>query len=335
MALGSLFAIVVFSTTAIPNHLANGQGVNQKKYKYDIAFSFVAQDEPIVEALNSKIRERFTTFLYSKRQTELAGTDGVTIFSEVFGQASRLVVVFYRDSWGKTVWTRLEETAIKGRFLNDGADFLLLIPIEDNQSLPPWFPVQRIWLDYKRWGIDGAAGIIEQRAQEVGGTPREETAIDKARRIQHDSRLAEERKSFLNSVAGVNAAQQELEKLFSILEMSAAEIATEAQYNINTSRSNDGHQIEAMAGGIALLVSWVQRFSNTLAESELKITYWRGRPHRGRVDRPDRITEIIYEFDRDVSGVFVWSAKRSKKRQNSEQLIDDLLKKLMEYSKKQ
>jgi hypothetical protein len=34
-------------------------------------------------------------------------------FSKVFGEESRVVAILYREQWGQTKWTRIEETAIK------------------------------------------------------------------------------------------------------------------------------------------------------------------------------------------------------------------------------
>ena len=99
------------------------------EYKYDVAISFVKEDEALAEQLNNKLKETLTTFLYSERQKEIAGRDGEKAFNEVFFQQSRIVVVLYRDSWGKTPWTRMEETAIRNRAFDDGYDFTTFIPV--------------------------------------------------------------------------------------------------------------------------------------------------------------------------------------------------------------
>ena len=79
-----------------------------QSYDYDVAFSFLARDEPIANQLNDLVQERLKTFLYSKHQEEIAGTDGEKAFNEVFGDQARIVVVLYRSGWGKTAWTRIE-----------------------------------------------------------------------------------------------------------------------------------------------------------------------------------------------------------------------------------
>src|ERR1039458_4546278 len=93
-------------------------------YEYDVAFSFLAQDELLATNLNDLLQDRLNTFLYSKRQGELAGTDGEQTFNSVFGEKARVVVVLYRAGWGETPWTRIEETAIRNRAFEHGYDFV-------------------------------------------------------------------------------------------------------------------------------------------------------------------------------------------------------------------
>jgi hypothetical protein len=44
------------------------------QYKYEVAFSFLAQDEALATGLNDLLQDRLATFLYSERQKEIAGT---------------------------------------------------------------------------------------------------------------------------------------------------------------------------------------------------------------------------------------------------------------------
>src|SRR2546425_6100190 len=46
----------------------------------------------------------------------------------------RSAVVFYREGWGKKGWTGVEETAIKNRGLEQGWDFVLMIPLERSEE---------------------------------------------------------------------------------------------------------------------------------------------------------------------------------------------------------
>ena len=94
--------------------------MGESETKYDVAISFLHKDETLASAINARLSEQFNVFVYSKRQEELVGTNGLESFREAFLAESRLVVVLYREGWAKTPFTRVEEQAIKDRFLDDG-----------------------------------------------------------------------------------------------------------------------------------------------------------------------------------------------------------------------
>src|SRR5208337_180417 len=104
------------------------------------------QDEPIALDLYERLSPNFDVFVYSKKQEDLAGTDGTESFRKAFRQDSRLVVVLYRDGWGETPWTRIEEGAICDRFLKEGWSWLLFIMTDSRSTHPPWLPETRIRL---------------------------------------------------------------------------------------------------------------------------------------------------------------------------------------------
>ena len=71
-------------------------------FEYDIAFSFVKEDEGLATQLNDRLRDRYRTFLYSRVQELLVGTDGEKSFNAVFGKEARIVAVLLRPEWGHT-----------------------------------------------------------------------------------------------------------------------------------------------------------------------------------------------------------------------------------------
>jgi len=93
-------------------------------YEYEVAFSFLNEDEELAFRINDLIQDRVKTFIYSRQQEKIAGTDGEETFNQVFGSEARIVVVLYRENWGKTPWTRIEETAIRNRAYEKGYDFV-------------------------------------------------------------------------------------------------------------------------------------------------------------------------------------------------------------------
>src|SRR5437870_578606 len=100
-----------------------------RQYEYDVAFSFLKDDEPTAAYLADLLAERYKSFVYSKKQEEVVGTDGQETFNAVFGERARAVVVLYRDGWGATPWTRIEQTAIQNRAMREGWDFLLFVKL--------------------------------------------------------------------------------------------------------------------------------------------------------------------------------------------------------------
>jgi hypothetical protein len=118
-------------------------------FEYDVAFSFLATDEQIAFQLNDALKGSLKTFLYSEQQKQLAGTDGEVTFNSVFGQKSRSVVILYREQWGTTPWTRIEETSIRNRAFESGYDFALLVPLDKPPTKPKWFPQNRLWMALK------------------------------------------------------------------------------------------------------------------------------------------------------------------------------------------
>ena len=80
-------------------------------FKYDVAFSFLDQDEPLAREL-ADLLTPLTTFVYSEQQLAVAATDGVDTFSKVFRRDARIVVILYRA--GVSFPDRL---TVKGRLL--------------------------------------------------------------------------------------------------------------------------------------------------------------------------------------------------------------------------
>jgi hypothetical protein len=88
------------------------------QFTYDVAFSFLTEDEPTAVRLNDILKTRLNTFLYTERQKELAGTDGEITFKRVFEHDARTAVVLYRSGWGERRWTSVEQRGIRERAFN-------------------------------------------------------------------------------------------------------------------------------------------------------------------------------------------------------------------------
>src|ERR1700730_16435974 len=106
--------------------------------EFEVAISFRAENEPFALQLKAALDPPLKTFVYSKAQEQLVGSDGLDVFTEVFRDNSRLAVILYGSEYGETRWTRAEETAIKTRIFNgDGWPHVLLVRM-DRSPLRSW-----------------------------------------------------------------------------------------------------------------------------------------------------------------------------------------------------
>jgi hypothetical protein len=297
-------------------------------YKFDVAFSFLKEDEELVTKLNDLIQSRLSTFLYSKKQDEIVGTDGEKTFNQVFGSESRIVVVLYRQKWGTTPWTRIEETAIRNRAFETGYDFTIFIPLETPPILPPWLPKTRIWTDLDRLGVEGAVSIIEDRVKAAGGIPHEETVEEHAARLKKQIEQEKQRKKFLDSTEGVKSSREEFIRLTNqvdqIIEKLRSELGFDlvSRHDINTGAFQ---WLEIHDGKFCLCAEWLSQFTNTLSDSRLDITLLKGfprRPNRFLLEDPVKLQHLLFNFDLNQVQIPGWRNTSDSKFMTTQRMAE-------------
>ena len=280
-----------------------------KNFKYEVAFSFCKEDEHLASQINDLIQDRYSTFIYYEKQKELAGKDGEIEFKKVFRNESRVVVILYRSNWGNTPWTRMEETAIRERAFNEGYNFTLFIPNENNIKMPEWLPRQRLWYGFERYGIDGAASVIESRIQENFGQIREENAEEKAKRLQRKIAFKTKKSRLLNSIDGVQAADKKIKTLFAIIE-DIADRSTNKEIGLRfVVHKSDKHcNFFALSGSYCIQMKWESYSWNTLSDSYLLVELTT--PMRNQ--RPIIYSEYRFRFDLNEADNFGWLSSDDK-----------------------
>lgn len=299
-----------------------------RTYKYDIAFSFLAQDEPLAEQLNSLLGDRFTTFLYSKAQERVAGTDGELTFGTVFEAEARLVAVLFRAGWGETAWTRIEQTAIRNRGYEEGYDFATLVNL-DKSAPPRWLPKARIWVDVDRYGIEAVAAILEARIAEAGGEPGDNSALGQARRMEVQRRQASERAVLLHSENGVKLANAEFLQLAAEIRRVCDQLQAAGHEQIQIRTSNDGCLLYLR--GVSLSLAWQLQWANVLDHSTLHLMLWRGTVDTDfGAKRADLRSHREFDFDVLANKEPRWRERPTGGRAwSSAQLADDCVKVLL------
>lgn len=247
------------------------------EFQYDLAISFVAKDEALATQLTDQFEGRLRVFLYSRKQEKLAGTDGEKTFNDVFAKQSRLVVVLYRDGWGETPWTRIEETAIRNRAYDEGYEFVLFIPLDEQPSVPKWLPRSQLWIGLSRWGVTGAASVIDARFQGLGGSPKQETIEHRAGRLEKVVNFAKFRDQYLSTEIGVQKATAAFESIASHIAQRLPSLQASAP-SLRISIKQIQYVLVLLSNGPALRINWRCPFINTLSESELEVSLWQGHP---------------------------------------------------------
>jgi hypothetical protein len=283
--------------------------MQETKFKYDVAFSLLAQDEGLASEINDLLSDRYQTFLYSGRQKEIAGTDGEIKFKTVFAEEARFIVVLYRDGWGTTPWTRMEEEAIRGRAFDEGYDFVKFIPLDEKQTVPKYLPRTQLWINALRFGAKSAASIIEARLSELGVQTREENAVDRAARLHRSMVFEGKRKAFANSIEGVNLSNTSFNEIERFLHAKIGEIETAG---ISLKFEIKRHQRTVIVLGLkkCLNVQWHYSYANSLEGAHLDIELWDGHPPFPGVyyawDNPRKLRTHKFTFQLLQSDVGAW-----------------------------
>lgn len=300
----------------------------EKIFDYEVAFSFLQQDENLAFEISDLINDRFSTFIYSEHQKELAGSDGEKTFNEVFGDKARIVIVLYRDDWGKTKWTRIEETAIRNRGHEEGYDFTLFVQIDPTAKMPKWLPKTRIYFNFDRWGLNGLAPVVEQKVQESGGQSRAETLEDQAAIIKRAILREQKRKQYLNSPEAYSDAQTEFNKLYQMLEEKTKALEDPS---ISLYFGYDKHPTKnfvVRCENYSAHFSWVKAYSNSLNDSALRVALKAfDNQIYGRTAAEKIIKQQDYNFDINVATFDKgWSNKKKQEEfYNSEKITNEWL----------
>lgn len=299
-------------------------------FQYDVAFSFVSQDEPLARGLSAELSESLSVFVYSERQKELAGTDGLESFRQVFFAKSRLVVVLHRQGWGQTKWTGVEQNAIKDRaFDSSDWDFLLWVTL-DQSPIPSWSQQTKIRLDYAKYGQD-LIGAIKLRVQEAGGRLKIETALDKAHRIRASEQAKQERKYKLSSESSV-AFPNEWNRLRERVAVLADEIA--GSVDLEYAHRDEIFNLRTNAASISFVRSGPHPFGR---EFFVKAATYIGRlglpGQQGQPfyldGGPQKISEVVFHFDFNAGYGWCWRSDEGKERLLTTDVLADFLMQML------
>jgi hypothetical protein len=281
--------------------------------QYDVAISFLSEDQTLAAAICGKLSEGLRVFFYPRNQEELAGTDGLESMRKPFFD-SRVMVVLYREKWGKTPWTRVEETAIKEVCFKYGWERLFFISLDQSDVLPGWLPPYLVRF-YADFGLDQAVGAIKTRVQDQGGKHMPLTAMKSAEMFQANEPFQRDKRN-MNSETGMKAILKSVTELFQHIQQKCAEINTQGYLQIKCGTDFNERQINQVCimtnEQVGLRVIWHQEYLNVLDESSLIIHEFAsalilpGQPQLIYYDQPRQIGEAKYLPDLSLTREYGW-----------------------------
>lgn len=245
-----------------------------------------------------------------------------------------MVVVLYRSGWGQTPWTRVEEAAIKDRFLEEGWEWLLFVLLDDVSKPPLWLPKSEIRLSYSQYGFDQLIGAIKLRAEKLGSRIRLETALDRAKRLEKDS-LARAERDRLLTVDGWSATQKEYMSLRADLDRKSEEVNRELT-TLKVERGFDGRAYTIRTQHMSVNLYLYQ--SQPATESRIVVQEWNGRlilPQDGLCMyspgyEPQNLGKKEFYFDYQAAYGWCWRKHPSTTEfQTSAQLAEHITKQLL------
>lgn len=234
------------------------------KPKYDVAISFLSADESIAAALYSGLSVGLEVFFFPRKQEALAGTDGLESMRTPFFEDSRVVVVLFREAWGNTPWTRIEQTAITDRCLRHGWQTLFFAMLNSSDRPPVWLPHTHVRYNLADFGIDQAVGAIKARVQDSGGTVAPLSALRRAQLSQLEVEYLQERRQY-RSPWGRDLVEREARALFDKIKMLSEEILAAGTLSIQF--ASDPRQCHLRNDRVSLLVTLSQTYSRTLSDT--------------------------------------------------------------------
>jgi len=230
---------------------------------HDVAISFLSADEAIAANLKNLLAG-LNVFFFPSKQEELAGTDGLESMREPFLRA-RVAVVFYREGWGKTKWTRIEETAIKERCLESGWQSLTFVVLDRNSQLPKWLPTTHVRFNLEDYGIDQLAGAIKARVQEQGGTIRKLSAMDHAAQVHRKAELDQLQNTLFHDARWITETVHPLvESVMNQISDTATQIRTKTGMDIVGLAKRQRCILRSRQ--VSINVGWRQTYTNVLDE---------------------------------------------------------------------
>jgi hypothetical protein len=271
-----------------------------EEFKYDVALSFLVRDISLATSLRDKLSESLKVFFFSHNQEELAGTDGLESMRKPFLLESRLNVVLFRELWGHTPWTGVEEAAIRDSCLKCSFHNVFFLMVEPKDTKPVWLPDTPVRFNYGEFSLEQAVGAIKLRVQERGGHFEPLTPLRKAGQLKAEQNY-QWAKSAMGSQEGIKRIENEVNSLMSEIEHQIPDVNDQSEVDIECEVSRGACILRHAQ--VSMIVRWHQRWTNSLEDSGILVEEYNGgllfnreRGHFIQPHQPDQINKLEDEY---------------------------------------
>jgi hypothetical protein len=231
---------------------------------------------------------------------------------------------------GETPFTKIEQRAIRDRAYDEGYGFTLFIPTEKKPTMPPWVERTRLYYSLERFGVDGAAAVVESKLQELGLASVIEGARDRAQRLERSLIFKTEKENFEHSEAGAQAGSKAYIAALTLMQGQVADLALSSTRlkPLHMEQRNNYWLLYGL--GPWVLFNWTNRYSNVLDKAFLEAQYFYNQPQVPGLmtwEEPRKMKLFRYPFGLLRPGVSGFLDNGGDKREYGvEELAEQLLK---------
>jgi hypothetical protein len=234
---------------------------------YDVAISFLFHDLRTAQALHDELATSGSKmFFFPRRQEELAGTSGMESMRAPF-LGARVNVVLFRNPWGESPWTRIEDAAISERCFKGGWSTLMFVQLDKTSVLPRWLPPTHVRFSYDDYGLTQLIGAIKLRVQEHGGVIKRVDALGKAEAVKREADYFADRDRLMRDATWIGELRRSISEATVELIRLASEIKASQGLEIVAGPGSYGMTI-IRSGYVSMGVGWQQPIANYVGDSD-------------------------------------------------------------------
>lgn len=239
-------------------------------FQYDVALSYVAEDALTARKLMQRLQPRLRAPIFDPIEDRDGDGDGGT---RALDALARVVVVLHQRLWGETPTTQRDRAAIQHRIARQGADFLVVLPLERGMEPPDWMAGARARTPLS---CDGASEVeIILAAVRLAGGATHPAEGDAAPGAPAPTNLV-----------GVPDAAQSPFKIATAAQREVAVVMAEIQERIDALRARfpdlpvevrrTPERCVVQARDVGLSVSWLRPSATLVGDGTLLLIEWDG-----------------------------------------------------------